>query len=67
MSPREDISRREPEMIKRYAKRRLYNTATLSDVSLDDLTEMVFAGRPLVVYEAETGENITPAILAQLH
>jgi len=67
MNPLNDISRREPEMIKRYAKRRLYNTATLCYVSLDDLCEMMLAGRRFVVYEAETGEDVTPAILAQLH
>ena len=54
-------------MIKRYAKRRLYNTATLSYVTLDDLSEMVLEGRRFVVYEADTGEDVTPAILSQLH
>jgi polyhydroxyalkanoate synthesis repressor PhaR len=65
MNPR--LSGAEPDMIKRYAKRRLYNTATLSYVTLDDLSEMVLEGRRFVVYEADTGEDVTPAILEQLH
>ena len=42
------MSRQEPEVIKRYGKRpgdRLYNTATLSYVTLDELSDMTLTGR----------------------
>jgi polyhydroxyalkanoate synthesis repressor PhaR len=54
-------------LIKRYAGRRLYNTATLTYVSRDDLADMVLEGSRFVVRDADTGEDITPAILKQLN
>jgi polyhydroxyalkanoate synthesis regulator protein len=36
-----------PVIIKKYANRRLYNTATSSYVTLDNLSQMVRAGRRL--------------------
>jgi polyhydroxyalkanoate synthesis repressor PhaR len=56
-----------PDLIKRYAGSRLYNTVTLSYVTLDDLSEMIVQRRRFVVREAESGEDITPDILKQLH
>jgi polyhydroxyalkanoate synthesis repressor PhaR len=55
-----------PVVIKKYANRRLYNTATSSYVTLDDLSRMVKAGREFVVYDAKTGEEITRAVLTQI-
>ena len=55
-----------PVVIKKYANRRLYNTATSSYVTLDDLSRMVKAGREFVVYDAKTGEDITRAVLTQI-
>ncbi|HZB91752.1 MAG TPA: polyhydroxyalkanoate synthesis repressor PhaR [Stellaceae bacterium] len=55
-----------PVMIKKYANRRLYNTATSSYVTLDDLSRMVKAGREFVVNDAKTGEDITRAVLTQI-
>jgi polyhydroxyalkanoate synthesis repressor PhaR len=55
-----------PIVIKKYANRRLYNTATSSYVTLDDLSGMVKAGREFVVYDAKTGEDITRAVLTQI-
>ena len=55
-----------PVMIKKYANRRLYNTATSSYVTLDDLSRMVKDGREFVVNDAKTGEDITRAVLTQI-
>lgn len=53
-------------VIKKYANRRLYNTATSIYVTLDHLAEMVKAGVDFVVYDARTGEDITRGVLAQI-
>lgn len=55
-----------PVTIKKYANRRLYNTATSSYVTLDHLAEMVQNDVDFVVYDAKTGENITRSVLAQI-
>jgi polyhydroxyalkanoate synthesis repressor PhaR len=55
-----------PVVIKKYANRRLYNTATSSYVTLDDLSRMVKEGSEFVVYDAKTGEDITRAVLTQI-
>lgn len=56
----------EPITIKKYANRRLYNTATSSYVTLDYLSEMVKNGQDFVVYDAKTGEEITRSVLTQI-
>ncbi len=55
-----------PIVIKKYANRRLYNTATSSYVTLDDLSQMVKKRSDFVVYDAKTGEEITRAVLTQI-
>jgi polyhydroxyalkanoate synthesis repressor PhaR len=52
--------------IKKYANRRLYNTATSSYVTLDHLCRMVKDGMDFVVYDAKTGEDITRSVLTQI-
>jgi len=52
--------------IKKYANRRLYNTATSSYVTLDHLAEMVKEGAVFVVTDAKTGEDITRSVLTQI-
>ena len=56
----------EPITIKKYANRRLYNTATSSYVTLDDLALMVKEGNDFVVYDAKSGDDITRAVLTQI-
>jgi len=56
----------EPVVIKKYANRRLYNTATSSYVTLDHLCRMVKDGVDFVVYDAKTGEDITRPVLTQI-
>lgn len=55
-----------PITIKKYANRRLYNTATSSYVTLDHLCQMVKEGKDFVVYDAKTGEDITRSVLTQI-
>jgi polyhydroxyalkanoate synthesis repressor PhaR len=52
--------------IKKYANRRLYNTATSSYVTLDHLCQMVKDGEDFVVYDAKTGDDITRSVLTQI-
>ncbi len=56
----------EPIVIKKYANRRLYNTATSSYVTLDYLSEMVKNGQDFVVYDAKTNDDITHSVLTQI-
>ena len=56
----------EPTVIKKYANRRLYNTATSSYVTLDHLSQMVKAGVEFTVADAKTGEDITRSVLTQI-
>jgi polyhydroxyalkanoate synthesis repressor PhaR len=53
-------------IIKKYANRRLYNTASSSYVTLDHLSEMVKKGVDFVVYDAKTNEDITRPVLTQI-
>lgn len=55
-----------PVTIKKYANRRLYNTATSSYVTLDNLCQMVKEGIDFVVFDARTGEDITRSVLTQI-
>lgn len=55
-----------PVTIKKYANRRLYNTATSSYVTLDHLCQMVKDEIDFVVYDAKSGEDITRAVLTQI-
>ncbi len=53
-------------IIKKYANRRLYNTAKSSYVTLDDLSKMVRAGQDFAVYDAKSGDDITRSVLTQI-
>ena len=56
----------EKVVIKKYANRRLYNTASSSYVTLEHLSEMVKQGVDFVVYDAKTNEDITRTVLTQI-
>jgi polyhydroxyalkanoate synthesis repressor PhaR len=67
--PDSDASAAEPGervVIKKYANRRLYNTASSSYVTLEHLSEMVKKGVDFVVYDAKTNEDITRTVLTQI-
>ncbi|MBT5193357.1 MAG: polyhydroxyalkanoate synthesis repressor PhaR, partial [Rhodospirillaceae bacterium] len=53
-------------VIKKYANRRLYNTATSSYVTLDTLCTMVKDGQNFVVQDAKSGNDITRSVLTQI-
>ncbi len=53
-------------VIKKYANRRLYNTASSSYVTLEHLSQMVKDGVDFVVYDAKTNEDITRQVLTQI-
>ncbi|MDH5749416.1 MAG: polyhydroxyalkanoate synthesis repressor PhaR [Rhodospirillales bacterium] len=55
-----------PITIKKYANRRLYNTATSSYVTMDHLAQMVKDGTDFIVYDAKTGEDITRSVLTHI-
>jgi len=57
---------RKPIVVKKYANRRLYNTATSSYVTLDDLATLIKEGADFAVYDAKTGEDITRSVLTQI-
>src|SRR3954469_7913284 len=55
-----------PVTVKKYANRRLYNTASSSYVTLDDLAKMIKEGGDFVVYDAKTGEDLTRSVMTQI-
>jgi polyhydroxyalkanoate synthesis repressor PhaR len=55
-----------PVIVKKYANRRLYNTATSSYVTLDDLAKLIKEGGDFVAHDAKTGEDITRSVLTQI-
>lgn len=55
-----------PAVVKKYANRRLYNTATSSYVTLDELSAMVRNGDEFVVFDAKSGDDITRSVLTQI-
>ena len=55
-----------PVVVKKYANRRLYNTATSSYVTLDDLAKLIKEGGDFVAHDAKTGEDITRSVLTQI-
>lgn len=59
-------SDRAPITIKKYANRRLYNTATSCYVTLDYLSQLVKTGAEFAVYDAKTGEDITRSVLTHI-
>jgi len=62
-----DANRAEgPITIKKYANRRLYNTATSSYVTLDHLAQMVRDGVDFTVHDAKSGEDITRQVLTHI-
>jgi polyhydroxyalkanoate synthesis repressor PhaR len=52
--------------IKKYANRRLYNTATSSYVTLEDLANMVRQNIEFTVTDAKTNDDITRSVLTQI-
>ena len=55
-----------PIVIKKYANRRLYNTATGEFVTLETLHQMVQRGELFAVQDAKTGKDLTSSVLTQI-
>src|SRR5256886_5724803 len=55
-----------PVVVKKYANRRLYNTAASTYVTLEDLAKMSKDGGNFVAYDAKSGEDITRSVLTQI-
>jgi polyhydroxyalkanoate synthesis repressor PhaR len=53
-------------VLKKYANRRLYDTAKRSFVSLAQVAELVKQGREIEISDDKTGENVTAFILTQV-
>jgi len=53
-------------IIQKYANRRLYNKATSSYITLEDLSKMVKEGVEFEVRDAKSGEDITRKVLTQI-
>jgi polyhydroxyalkanoate synthesis repressor PhaR len=53
-------------IIQKYANRRLYNKATSSYITLEDLAAMVRQGVDFEVHDAKSGEDITRKVLTQI-
>lgn len=56
----------EPILIKKYANRRLYNTASSSYVTLEHLAELIRSGEDFVVVDAKSEEDLTHTVLSQI-
>src|SRR4051812_42574107 len=64
--PENKPAEKSPVVVKKYANRRLYNTESSSYITLDNLGDMVRAGRDFVVYDAKSGDDITRSVLTQI-
>src|SRR5690606_14459998 len=53
-------------LIKRYANRKLYNTATSRYITLKGIAELIEAGEAVRVIDNESGEDITSVTLSQI-
>ncbi len=53
-------------VIKKYANRRLYNTATSKYITLDCLAELTRKNQDFKVIDAKSGEDITHGVLTQI-
>ena len=63
---RDNPTEARPVVVKKYANRRLYNTATSSYVTLEDLAKLIKEGGDFVASDAKTGEDITRSVLTQI-
>jgi polyhydroxyalkanoate synthesis repressor PhaR len=53
------------QIIKKYANRKLYHTNQKRYITLEGIAQLVQAGEHIQVYDNETGDDITAAILMQ--
>ena len=53
-------------VIKRYSNRKLYDPQESQYVTLEELAEMIRAGKEISVMDVATGEDLTSVVLAQI-
>jgi polyhydroxyalkanoate synthesis repressor PhaR len=53
-------------VIKRYSNRKLYDTQESRYVTLDEIEEMIRAGKEITVIDAASGEDLTSVTLTQI-
>jgi len=53
-------------VIKKYPNRRLYDTTSSGYVTLTQVKQLVIEGKPVVVRDAKTGDDLTRSILLQI-
>jgi polyhydroxyalkanoate synthesis repressor PhaR len=53
-------------VIKRYSNRKLYDTQASRYVTLEELEELIRAGKEIAVVDVTTGEDLTSVTLAQI-
>src|SRR2546430_9498964 len=53
-------------VIKRYSNRKLYDTQESRYVTLEEIEEMIRAGKEISVVDASSGEDLTSVTLAQI-
>ncbi|MCI0547965.1 MAG: polyhydroxyalkanoate synthesis regulator DNA-binding domain-containing protein [Candidatus Rokubacteria bacterium] len=53
-------------VIKRYSNRKLYDTQASRYVTLEELEELIRAGKEIAVVDVATGEDLTSVTLAQI-
>ncbi len=56
----------DPVVLKKYANRRLYDTGRSAYVTLEEVAEMIRAGREVRAIDAKTKEDVTAFILTQI-
>ncbi len=53
-------------LLRKYRNRRYYDTTRSLHVTLEEIYELVRTGRDVQVIDSQTGEDITPRVLAQI-
>jgi polyhydroxyalkanoate synthesis repressor PhaR len=53
-------------ILKKYANRRLYDNTRSAYVTLEQVAEMIKAGRSVTAVDAKTGEDVTAFVLTQI-
>ena len=56
----------EPIVLKKYANRRLYDTAQSVYVTLDEVADMIKSGKAVRAIDAKTKEDVTGFVLTQI-
>ena len=56
----------EPRLIRKYANRRLYDTASSRHVTTEDIRKLVAAGERVKVVDDKSGDDVTRSILLQI-